>query len=173
VEGRDRVTRPFLDLATEALNLLHPRFAGKDGLAYPPAEADGPAAARKERERPFVREFYHQFRRLWDKALPVRLGLGHLLIQPYPTPPPGRQPDLLVWQLGEHGAPDRRLAALAFVGGSNPAALDADLAALGRFLAAGYGIAVLVVIGPDADPLSAPDGVTILRFDPDRWQVVP
>ena len=65
---------PFLDLATEALNQLHPRFAGKGLLAYPPADADGPAAARKERERPFVREFYHQFRRLWDKALPVRLG---------------------------------------------------------------------------------------------------
>ena len=164
---------PSLDLVTEALNLLHPRFAGKGTLAYPPAEADGPAAARKERERPFVREFYHQFRRLWDKALPVRLGLGHLLIQPDPAPPPGRQPDLLVWQLGERGDPDRRLAALSFVTGSNPAALDADLAALDRFRAAGYAVAVLVVIGPAADPLDATDGVTILRFDPDRWQVVP
>jgi hypothetical protein len=165
------VTHPFLDLATEALNLLHPRFAGKDGLAYPPAEADSPAAARKERERPFVREFYHQFRRLWDKALPVRLGLGHIVVQADPTPPPGRQPDLLVWQLGENGAPDRPLAAMSFVCASNPTALDADLAALGRFGAAGYAVAVLVVIG--AAEVSLSDGVTVLRFDPDRWQVVP
>jgi hypothetical protein len=165
------VTQPFLDLVTEALNQLHPRFAGKGALAYPPAEADGPAAARKERERPYVREFYHQFRRLWDKALPVRLGLGHVVVQPDPAPPPGRQPDLLVWQLGEQGAADRPLAALCFVSGSNPDALAADLAALGRFRAAGYPVAVLVAVGP-ADVAGA-GGVSILRFDPDRWQVVP
>jgi len=163
------VTHPFLDLVTEALNQLHPRFAGKGTLVYPPAEADGPPAARKERERPFVREFYHQFRRLWDKALPVRLGLGHLIVQPDPNPPPGRQPDLLVWQLAEHGAADRPLAALSFVSGSNPDALAADLAALGRFRAAGYAVAVLVVVGAAA--VAAPEGVTILPFDPDRWQV--
>jgi len=162
------VTHPFLVLVTEALNQLHPRFAGKGSLAYPPDEADGPAAARKERERPFVREFYHQFRRLWDKALPVRLGLGHVIVQPDPNPPPGRQPDLLVWQLGEHGTADRPLAALSFVCGSNPDALVADLAALGRFRAAGYSVAVLVVVGP---AVAAMDGVTILPFDPDRWQV--
>lgn len=165
--------RPFVDLVTEALNLLHPRFAGRDGLVYPPAEADSPAAARKDRERPFVREFYHQFRRLWDKALPVRLGLGHLLIQADPAPPPGRQPDLLVWQLGENGAPDQRYAALAFVCGSNPTALDADLATLVRFHTAGYAVAVLVRIGPAGDPPPAAEGVSLLPFDADRWQAAP
>ncbi len=163
------MSHPFLDLVTEALNLLHPRFAGKGTIAYPTADADTPAAARKERERAVVREFYHQFRRLWDKALPVRLGLGHLMIQADTLP--GRQPDLLIWQLGEHGAPDRRLAAISLVSGTNPAALDADLTALDRARAAGYAVAVLVVLGP-AD-VTAPEGVTILRFDPDRWQVVP
>lgn len=163
------MTHPFLDLVTEALNLLHPRFAGKGDLAYPPAEADSPAAARKERERAAVLEFYHQFRRLWDKALPVRLGLGHLMIQTDTLP--GRQPDLLVWQLGESGAPDRRLAAVSLVSGTNPAALDADLVALERARAAGYAVAVLVVLG--AADIAVPDGVSILRFDPDRWQVVP
>ena len=148
------MTHPFLDLVTEALTQLHPRFAGPDRAS-------------------FVRELYHQFRKLWDKALPVRLGLGHLLVQPDPAPPTGRQPDLLVWQLGEHGAADRPLAALCFVSGSNPDAAAADLAALGRFRAAGYAVGVLVVVGPAAEPLAAPDGVTILRFDPDRWQVVP
>jgi hypothetical protein len=163
------VTHPFLDLVTEALNLLHPRFAGKGDLAYPPADADTPAAARKERERAALREFYHQFRRLWDKALPVRLGLGHLMIQPDALP--GRQPDLLVWQLGEAGAPDRRFAAVSLVSGTNPVALDADLVALERARAAGYAVVVLVVFGT-ADVVS-PEGVSMLRFDPDRWQVVP
>lgn len=78
----------FLDFVIEALNLMHPRFAA----ANP------------------VHEFYHQFRRLWDKALPVQLGLGHIVIQPEPNPPPGPQPDLLVWQL----EPERRLAAVNF-----------------------------------------------------------
>ncbi|QDU22494.1 hypothetical protein [Urbifossiella limnaea] len=165
------MSHPFLDLATEALNQLHPRFAGKGALAYPPGDADGPAAARKERERPFVREFYHQFRRLWDKALPVRLGLGHVVIQPDPAPPPGRQPDLLVWQLGEHGAADRPLAALCFVSGTNTDALAVDLTALTRYRTAGYAVAVLVVVG--TTEAVAPEGVTILRFDPDRWLAVP
>lgn len=160
---------PFLDLVTEALNLLHPRFAGKDALAYPPADADGPAAARKDRERPFAREFYHQCRRLWDKALPVRLGLGHIITQPDPNPPPGRAPDLLVWRLGENGEPDRPLAAMSFVCGANAAARDADLAALARYHAAGYPVAVLVLIGEGE--LDAPHNVSIIRFDPVRWTV--
>jgi hypothetical protein len=78
----------FLDFVIEALNVMHPRFAAAD-----PAH-----------------EFYHQFRRLWDKALPVQMGLGHLVIQSEPNPPPGPQPDLLVWQL----EPERRLAAVNF-----------------------------------------------------------
>lgn len=161
------MTSPFLDLVTEALNLLHPRFAGKDGLAYPPADADGPAAARKERERPFVREFYHQFRRLWDKALPVRLGLGHLLVRDDSL----RGPDLFVWQLGENGEPDRRFAAISFVCGSNAAALDADRAALARARAAGYAVAVLVLIG--AAEIEPRAEFSVLTFDLDRWQVTP
>jgi len=82
------VNDAFLDFAIEALNVMHPRFAA----ANP------------------VHEFYHQFRRLWDKALPVQMGLGHLVIQPEPNPPPGPAPDLLVWQL----EPERRLAAVSF-----------------------------------------------------------
>jgi hypothetical protein len=79
---------PFLTLLIEALNVMHPRFAA----ANP------------------VHEFHHQFRRLWDKALPVQLGLGHILLQPDPTPPPGPAPDFLFWQL----EPERRFAAVNF-----------------------------------------------------------
>ena len=68
-------------LLVESLNLMHPRFAA----AHP------------------LHEFYHQFRRLWDKALPVQLGLGHIIVQDDPDSPPGPRPDLLVWQIGEGG----------------------------------------------------------------------
>lgn len=80
---------PLLTYLVEALNLVHPRFAGPDRAA-------------------FVREFYHQLRRLWDKALPVQLGLGHVLIR---SDPDGAA-DLVFWRLGEGGAPDRRLGAV-------------------------------------------------------------
>jgi len=99
------VTDPFLALVIEALNLTHPRFASAGGLVYTPEEAEEPPAARKVRERPFVMEFYHEFRRMWDQAVPVQRGLGHVLIQSDPDAG-SRTPDLLFWKLGERGAPD-------------------------------------------------------------------
>lgn len=88
---------PFLLYLVEAANLVHPRFAGPDRGA-------------------FAREFYHQLRRLWDKALPVQLGLGHVLIRSDPAA------DLAFWQLGENGTPDRRLGAVT-VAADDPAAV--------------------------------------------------
>jgi len=136
---------PFLTLIVEALNLMHPRFAAADARS----------------------EFYHQFRRLWDKALPVQLGLGHVLIQDDPAAPRGARPDFLFWQLGEHGQPDRRLGAVSFA--SAP-----DLAAMTRLRPdPGYQYAVAVVVGRAADippeGLPAADGVTVIFFDTDRW----
>lgn len=139
---------PFLTLLVEALNLMHPRFAA----AHP------------------LPEFYHQFRRLWDKALPVQLGLGHVILQPDPDAPAG--PDLFFWQLGEHGNPDRRLGAVSLVTLSNPATLDAALEPLAACRTAGYAYAVCVAIGratdvPDAGRPSA-EGVTHIVYDTDR-----
>lgn len=164
---------PFLALVVEALNLMHPRFAAAHGLAYPADEADGPTAARKERERSYLLEFYHQFRRLWDKALPVQLGLGHVVVQGEPGGAVGRQPDLLFWQLGEHGRPDRRLGAVSVVFLSNAAALSADLSLLSRSRTApGYPNAVCVFVGREAEipdtGLPAVDGVMRVFFDVDR-----
>ncbi|MDB5308066.1 MAG: hypothetical protein JWO38_2268 [Gemmataceae bacterium] len=169
---------PFLALVVEALNLLHPRFASAHGLAYTADEADTPAAVRKERERSVLLEFYHQFRRLWDKALPVKLGLGHVVVQGDPDAPPGRQPDLLFWQLDEDGRPDRRLAAVSVVFLSNPSALMADLSLLARYQTVpGYPIAVCVVVGRRID---VPEGgipsagtVTRVFFDTDRRAAEP
>ncbi len=167
------MTDPFLSLVADALNAMHPRFAAAHGVAYTPEEADEPPAARKVRERSFVLEFYHEFRRLWDQAAPVQRGLGHVLIQADPDAG-ARTPDLLFWKLGERGAPDERLAAVSFALATNPGAVASDQALLAKFRdKLGYPRAVSVVIGRRADvPADAPDGVAVIVFDTERWQVV-
>lgn len=81
---------PFVELVVEALNLTHPRFARACG------------------SESFRLEFYHAFRRLWDKALPVKLGLGHVMLC---AAPPG---GLCFVRLGEGGAADAPLGAVLF-----------------------------------------------------------
>src|SRR5437764_2867206 len=161
------MTDPFLALLTDALNLTHPRFAAASGLAYTLEEAEEPPAARKVRERPFVMEFYHEFRRMWDQAVPVQRGLGHVLIRSDPDAG-SRTPDLLFWKLGERGSPDSRLAAVSFAFATNPGAVAADQALLARFRSApGYPLAISVVIGRKAEGPEgrAPvDGVTTIFF---------
>jgi hypothetical protein len=171
-----KVTDPFLALVTDALDLMHPRFAAAGGLSYSSEEAGEPPAARKVRERAFVMEFYAEFRRLWDKADPVRRGLGHVMIQADPDAGP-RTPDLLFWKLGEHGAPDARLAAVSFAFATNPAAVAADQTLLAKFRdKPGYPRAVSVVIGrrTDLPPDGLPrqDGVAVIFFDTEKWQVI-
>jgi hypothetical protein len=169
------MTNPFLSLVSDALNLMHPRFAAAHGLAYPPEEAAEPPAARKVRERPVVMEFYHEFRRMWDRAEPVRLGLGHVMIQAEPDAG-ARTPDLLFWVLGERGAPDARLAAVSFAFATNPSAIAADRALLARFRdVPGYPRAVSVIVGRRADMGEVPktDGVTTIVFDTETWQASP
>ena len=166
------MTHPFLALLTESLNLIHPRFAAAHGREYTPAEAGEPPATRKFKERSFLMECYAEFRRLWDRAEPVRRGLGHVVIQGDPDSP-ARQPDLLFWKLSEHGEPDRRLAAVSLVFATNPGALAADLKLLARFRDLGYALAVCVVVGREADPAPpAADSVVVLRFDAEKWRVV-
>ncbi len=165
---------PFLQLLVEALNLTHPRFALAHGREYTVGEAEEPPAARKTRERSFLMEFYHEFRRLWDKAVPVQRGLGHIVIQADPDAGT-RTPDLLFWQLGERGQPDRRLGAVSFAFLSNPSALAADQTLLARFRdTPGYPRAVSVVIGRQADlpdsGLRPATGVIVIFFDIDKWQ---
>jgi hypothetical protein len=123
---------PFLTLLVEALNLMHPRFAAANPL----------------------HEFYHQFRRLWDKALPVQLGLGHLVLQPEPAAPPGPQPDLLVWQL----EPERRLAAISFMRSD---AIETLL----RYRDLGYPIAVCIGYGVEPPKV---EGIARLVYDVKR-----
>ena len=117
---------PFIDLVVEALNLMHPRFARTNG-------ADS-----------FRLEFYHAFRRLWDKALPVKLGLGHVMLCDAPAGGLG------FVRLGENGQPDAPLG-VVFFGEGAPAA--------------GYPQSVCVVVG-DAPPV---EGMTTIVLDTERW----
>ncbi|AWM40756.1 hypothetical protein GobsT_07050 [Gemmata obscuriglobus] len=169
------MTDPFLALVTDVLNLMHPRFAAAHGTEYTPDESEEPPAARKVRERSFVMEFYHEFRRMWDQAEPVRRGLGHVLIQADPDAG-ARVPDLLFWKLGERGASDARLGAVSFAFLSNPNAVSADQSLLAKFRdKPGYPRAVSVVIGRHTNlPTGGPprtDGVVTVFFDTEKWQV--
>jgi hypothetical protein len=164
---------PFLTLIVESLNLMHPRFAAANGREYAPAEAGEPPATRKARERSFLMEFYHEYRRLWDQAFPVELGLGHIIVQGEPEIT-SRIPDLLFWQLGERGQPDRRLGAMSVAFLSNPDAVTADQSLLARFRKTpGYQYAVSIVVGRwaavPANGLPSADGVTVIFFDIERW----
>ncbi len=164
---------PFLTLIVESLNLMHPRFAAANGREYSPAEAGEPPATRKLRERSFLMEFYHEFRRLWDQAFPVQLGLRHVIVQGEPETG-SRSPDLLFWQLGEHGQPDRRLGAVSLAFLSNPDAVTADQILLSRFRKTpGYQYAVSIIVGRlaevPASGLPSAEGVRVVFFDVDRW----
>jgi hypothetical protein len=167
---------PFISLVVEALNLAHPRFALSHGREYASEEAGEPAAARKVRERPFLMEFYHEFRRLWDRAVPVQRGLGHVMIQADPEAG-SRTPDLLFWQLGENGQPDQRLAAVSIAFASNPDAVAADQTLLARYrVSPDYPVTVSVVVGkrggsPSDLGIVIPDGVCLIHFDIEKWQV--
>src|SRR3954447_13999447 len=98
---------------------MHPRFA-----------AGGPASFRFE--------LYHQLRHLWDRAVPVQLGLGHVLIQ--------ADTDLHFRQLGERGAPDVNLRVVAVATLSDDT-LDDALTRLVRFRKQSYPNAVCVIAG--------------------------
>lgn len=78
------------ELIDTALELMNHSFA-------PPGDSAG---ARLE--------FYHQFRKLWDRGIPVGMGLGHLLLRPAGE-------SLLIERVAEHGEPGVTLAVLAFV----------------------------------------------------------
>ena len=164
---------PFLTLVVESLNLMHPRFAAANGREYSPLESVEPTATRKVRERSFLMEFYYEFRRLWDQAFPVKLGLGHIVVQGE-SDIGTRTPDLLFWQLGEGGQPDRRLGALSIAFLSNPDAVAGDHVLLTRFRKTpGYQHAVSIIVGKLADipesGLPLAEGVTVIFFDTDRW----
>lgn len=87
------MTDPLRELISTALELMNHSFA-------PPGDV---AAARLE--------FFHQFRKLWDRGIPVGMGLGHLLLK-------ADGEFLLVERIAEKVQPGQRLATIAFGGSS-------------------------------------------------------
>ena len=88
------MTLPLRELIDTALDLMNHSFA-------PPGDA---AAARME--------FYHQFRKLWDRGIPVGMGLGHLLLK--------TEGELLVIErIAEKEQPGQRLTVIVFGGSSD------------------------------------------------------
>jgi hypothetical protein len=86
------MTDPLLELLTDVAGLMHPAFT----------DAANPASVKCE--------FYHQFRKLWDRGIPVGMGLGHLLVKHLDDQTLG------IVRLGEGGRPNENLAAVRFVG---------------------------------------------------------
>ncbi len=84
---------PLRELIATALDLMNHSFA-------PPGDF---AAARLE--------FHHQFRKLWDRGIPVGMGLGHLILKP-------EGETLVLERIAEKGEPSRRLATIIFGGPS-------------------------------------------------------
>ena len=85
------MNEPLKELIASALELMNHSFA-------PPGNA---ASARLE--------FYHQFRKLWDRGIPVGMGLGHLLIRTDGE-------FLAIERIGEKGIAGEQLALIAFDG---------------------------------------------------------
>lgn len=148
---------PFLQLVCDALELMSRPFASRRS------------------ELSFALEFYHQFRKLWDRGIPVGMGLGHLLLR---SAVPGDFADpaplaLLVDRLGENGRSDERLAVIEFC--AVPFEAGGRLAAVaGRAAEATINRAVLVAVGTaeefsDSTADSALPETVVIRFDPARW----
>jgi hypothetical protein len=84
------MTDPLRELLTDALGFIHPAFV----------DASKPTSV--------MCEFYHQFRKLWDRGIPVGMGLGHLLVKVLDDATLG------IHRLGENGKSDEALAVIRF-----------------------------------------------------------
>jgi hypothetical protein len=135
---------PFLQLVCDALGLMNPAFTDPQvGFLY-------------------SYEFYHQFRKLWDRGIPVGMGLGHLIVR-YSL-----WADIAVYRLGEGGRQDEPLAGIRF---SHPTGLEkvADGTATVLSTPHNFRYAIVILYGR-RDPLPPlPAGVTLIQFDPECW----
>ena len=118
----------FLQLVCDALGLMNDAFLR-------PSDPQSHAA-----------EFYHQFRKLWDRGIPVGMGLGHLLIFG------DANGELSIVRRGEGGRADELLAILGFT----------------PIVTRGVGrITIYVQIGDDVPPMD----VVVIGRERGGWRV--
>lgn len=110
---------PLLELVHDALTLMNRAFV----------DSTQPASIKCE--------FYHQFRKLWDRGIPVGLSLGHLLVKHLD------EATLGIIRLGEGGKRDENLAAVRFDVLTPVAGFARTLAVVSRSLPPHPGITLL------------------------------
>jgi len=148
---------PFLQLVCDALGLMSRPFTD-------PGDRQSYAC-----------EFYHQFRKLWDRGIPVGMGLGHILLR-------GRAGgEFFAHRLGENGRPAEPLAVIAFVRPSEGSGTESEplLPALDRLssrkveLCCPTAIAVMIGSRSGLTALPSRPDITFVLFDTERWTATP
>jgi|GEM_PF-5010609 len=127
---------PLLELIADSLTLMNRSFTRVDDL------------------RSYACEFYHQFRKMWDRGIPVGMGLGHITMKPMAA---SDRPAFLIERLAEKGQPARMLATVEF--------LTAKQTPMLPTIACEYEITI-VVATTDMVPSST---ATTIVFDIDLW----
>lgn len=129
-------TEPLLELIADSLTLMNRSFTRVDDL------------------RSYACEFYHQFRKMWDRGIPVGMGLGHITMKPIAA---SDLPAFLIERLAEKGQPARMLATVEF--------LTAKQTPMLPTIACEYEIAIIVGA---TDTIPSPSSMTIV-FDIELW----
>jgi hypothetical protein len=141
---------PLMQLICDALGLMNRAFV----------DLQEPASVE--------REFYHQFRKLWDRGIPVGMGLGHLVVRGGPL-------GLDVVRLGENGKADESLTTIGFAparSSSHVAAFPARVLAEAKERTSYPFPLILIFFGTTLDLASepgSPTGLAVIRFDTKRW----
>ena len=127
---------PLLELIADSLTLMNRSFTRVDDL------------------RSYACEFYHQFRKMWDRGIPVGMGLGHITMKPMAA---SDRPAFLIERLAEKGQPARLLATVEFLTSKQDPMLPT--------IACEYEISIVV---GTTDTTLSPTSATIF-FDTELW----
>lgn len=124
---------PLLELIADSLTLMNRSFTRVDDL------------------RSYACEFYHQFRKMWDRGIPVGMGLGHITMKPLEA-----EHAFLIERLAEKGQPARMLATVEFLTAKQKPMLPT--------IACEYEIAIVV-----GTTDTTPSPTTTIFFDVELW----
>src|SRR5687767_14679885 len=144
---------PFLELVCDALGLMNRACINLNTTLG--SESVEPSGIGIMCEELVAHEFYHQFRKMWDRGIPVGIGLGHLIFRHVCPLSFG------IDRLGEGGLPNGSYAVFDFIpSGEYDHVGFRALELMGRQF--GYRYPVAVVVGRDR-PETVP-GVVVIWF---------